>query len=156
MTSVDRGRVLCTDPAQLVTQVFAPACSVSRGPRDQVQLWEPLASAVLRAAYEATLWAALSSAQRRWGRGGSTRVLTMVGGGGFGNPVAWICDAMDAALWKFRGRVCGWRLRCTASQCRQSCRQCCCATRSQRIASCGRLVSGTNVTVSSNLVLACL
>ena len=69
-----------------------------------MQLWEPLARAVLRAAYEATLWAALRSAQRHWGRGGSTRVfLTMVGGGGFGNPVAWICDAMDAALWKFRG-----------------------------------------------------
>lgn len=104
VVSTNKGQQPHADAQQLVTQVFAPACSICRSGVPSAPPWEPLATAVLRAAYEATLWAALRSAQRHWGRAGSRRVyLTMLGSRGFGNPVAWMCAAMDAALWRFRG-----------------------------------------------------
>ena len=57
--------------------------------------WEPLARLVLEAAYEATLWAAVSQAQS----GGSNIVLlTFLGGGAFGNAESWIHDAIRRAL----------------------------------------------------------
>ncbi len=50
---------------------------------------------VLEAAYEATLWAAVSNAQR----GVSNVVfLTFLGGGAFGNPNNWIHASMQRAL----------------------------------------------------------
>lgn len=104
VVSKQRGQHLHTDAQQLVNQVFAPACSIARSGVPDLPPWQPLAATVLCAAYEATLWVGLRSAQRHWGRAGSHRVfLTLVGGRGFGNPAAWVCAAMDAALWKFRG-----------------------------------------------------
>jgi hypothetical protein len=60
-----------------------------------VRLWEPLASLVLEAAYEATmLCGALNAA-----RGRSNKVLlTALGGGAFGNDDRWIQDAITRAL----------------------------------------------------------
>jgi hypothetical protein len=53
------------------------------------------ASIVLEAAYEATLWAAVLNAQR--GKS-NTVLLTLLGGGAFGNCRSWIYAAMRRAL----------------------------------------------------------
>ncbi len=57
--------------------------------------WQPFASLVLEAAYEATMWAAVLNAQR-----GAPNVvfLTLLGGGAFGNHSNWIHAAMRRAL----------------------------------------------------------
>jgi hypothetical protein len=53
--------------------------------------WRPFASLVLEAAYEATMWASVLNAHR----GASNIVLlTLLGGGAFGNESDWILDAM--------------------------------------------------------------
>jgi hypothetical protein len=83
------------EPArQRVSQAFCSALPVaySSVPRSH---WQVFASLVLRAAYEATLWAAVCNAQR----GQSNQVLlTRLGGGAFGNDDSWIHGAMRAAL----------------------------------------------------------
>lgn len=57
--------------------------------------WQPFASLVLQAAYEATMWAAVRNAQR----GVSNVVLlTRLGGGAFGNADDWIDAAMRRAI----------------------------------------------------------
>ena len=59
------------------------------------QRWAPFASLVLDAAYEATLLAAVLNASR----GASNVVLlTLLGGGAFGNDPAWINAALRRAL----------------------------------------------------------
>jgi hypothetical protein len=50
---------------------------------------------VLEAAYEATLWAAVANAQRGMS---NTVLLTLLGGGVFGNDRVWILDATRRAL----------------------------------------------------------
>jgi hypothetical protein len=78
----------------IVSQAFCSALPVaySRVPPEH---WENFAVLVLEAAYEATLWAAVSNAQR----GVSNVVfLTFLGGGAFGNPTNWIHAAMRRAL----------------------------------------------------------
>ena len=84
-------------PGQLVSQAFCSALPVAyhghSGQRGAV--WSPLATLVLEAAYEATLWAAVVNAQR----GGSRKVLlTALGGGAFGNDEAWIRSGLQRAL----------------------------------------------------------
>ena len=77
-----------------LSQCFCSALPVaySRIPPDQ---WQPFASLVLEAAYEATMWAAVLNA----GRGASNVVfLTLLGGGAFGNHSSWIHDAIRRAL----------------------------------------------------------
>jgi hypothetical protein len=62
--------------------------------------WEPFASLVLQAEYEATMWAAVLNAQR----GASNVVLlTWLGGGAFGNEDSWIHAAMRRALHMMLG-----------------------------------------------------
>ncbi len=57
--------------------------------------WEPFGRLVLEGAYEATLAAAVLQSARS----GNRRVfLTLLGGGAFGNPGAWIIDAIERAL----------------------------------------------------------
>lgn len=58
-------------------------------------LWEPFATLVLEAAYEATIWAAVQNAQR-----GTSNVvfLTLLGGGAFGNNERWIYSAIRRSL----------------------------------------------------------
>lgn len=78
----------------VVSQVFCSALPVaysglSRGP------WAPFASLILEAAYEATMWSAVLNARR----GASNVVLlTLLGGGAFGNDEAWILAALRRAL----------------------------------------------------------
>jgi len=73
-----------------VTQVYGSGMPVSYG-RPLSPLWEPIARLVLEASYEATL---LVARQR-----GIERVfLTLLGGGVFGNDLAWIGHSILRAL----------------------------------------------------------
>jgi hypothetical protein len=78
----------------IVSQAFCSALPVaySRVPR---VYWQAFASLVLEAAYEATLWAAAANAQRC---GTNVALLTMLGGGAFGNDADWIQAAMRRAI----------------------------------------------------------
>jgi hypothetical protein len=86
-------------PGPLVSQAFCSALPVAysdASPQD----WTLFGRLVLEAAYEATLWAALINASR----GASNKVLlTRLGGGAFGNPDAWIDEALTRALELFAG-----------------------------------------------------
>jgi hypothetical protein len=79
---------------QLVSQAFCSALPVAYS-HIPLQHWRPFALLVLEAAYEATLWAALLSAQR-----GVSNVafLTLLGGGAFGNDAGWIYAAIRRSL----------------------------------------------------------
>lgn len=82
----------------LVSQAFCSALPVaySHVPPSH---WEPFASLVLEAAYEATMWATVLNAQR----GASNVVfLTLLGGGAFGNHISWIHAAIHRALTLMR------------------------------------------------------
>lgn len=81
-----------------VSQCFCSALPVAYSDMPPVD-WQPFASLVLEAAYEATMWAAVLNAER----GASNVVfLTLLGGGAFGNPSNWIHDAMRRALEMMR------------------------------------------------------
>ena len=78
------------------TQVYCSAISLGGYSNGVAQrLWAPLACLVLDAAYEATLWAAVLAAQRT---GVHDVFLTFVGGGVFGNDMAWIAHAIGRAV----------------------------------------------------------
>ena len=78
----------------LVTQAYCSALPVAYSDLPG-ELWQPFASVVLDAAYEATiLAAALNNAET----GNNTVYLTMLGGGAFGNETDWIMDAMKRAI----------------------------------------------------------
>ena len=82
-------------PGPTVSQAYCSALPVAynRGDTSGAD-WAPLAGLVLDAAYEATVWAAVINAQR----GASNIVLlTMLGGGVFGNDPAWIRAAIARA-----------------------------------------------------------
>lgn len=78
----------------LVSQAFCSALPVaySRVPPSH---WQPFASLVLEAAYEATMWVAVLNAKRS---GSNVVFLTLLGGGAFGNDGRWINAAMRRAL----------------------------------------------------------
>ena len=83
-----------TDPrggqGQLVSQAFCSALPIAYT-NVPSRHWRPFASLVLEAAYEATMWAAVLNARR----GASNIVLlTLLGGGAFGNDSDWIIAAM--------------------------------------------------------------
>jgi hypothetical protein len=78
----------------LVSQAFCSALPVAYGDH-HTDHWAPFARLVLEAAYEATLWSAVLNATR----GGSNVVLlTLLGGGAFGNRTSWIYEAIGRAL----------------------------------------------------------
>ncbi len=81
-----------------VSQAFCSALPVSYS-RVAPAHWRVFASVILRAAYEATMWAAVRNAQRG---GSNTVLLTRLGGGAFGNDDAWIQAAMRSALQAVR------------------------------------------------------
>ena len=85
VTSVPRGH--------LVTQVYCSALPVAYN-REPSALFAPFARLVLDATYEATLQAAVLNASET---GNRTVFLTLVGGGVFGNEIAWIIDAIERA-----------------------------------------------------------
>lgn len=99
VTSSHWGTSPVATPQHLVTQVLCSACSVAYDRSSSLDDWEPLSRIVLDAAYEACLWAAVIEACRHSGaRGSSTVVLTILGGGAFGNDLKWIADAIGRAL----------------------------------------------------------
>lgn len=59
------------------------------------ELWRPFASLVLEASYEATICTGILNAIER---GNYTVYLTLVGGGVFGNEMAWIVSAIERAV----------------------------------------------------------
>ena len=86
-------------PGQQVSQIFCSALPISYTEVD-ARDWRPFASLALEAAYEATLWAAvLNSACGA----SQTVLLTLLGGGVFGNEEQIILAAMRRALWLARG-----------------------------------------------------
>lgn len=78
-----------------VSQAFCSAlsCGYDRSPR---HLWAPLATAVLDAAYEATLLAARAGVKD--GTCNGIVWLTFLGGGAFGNDPRWIAEAIARAI----------------------------------------------------------
>jgi hypothetical protein len=83
-----------TGPGPRVTQAFCSALPVAYTDVPS-RHWQAFATLVLEAAYEATMWAAVENASR----GGSNIVLlTLLGGGAFGNEDEWILGAMRRAL----------------------------------------------------------
>ena len=86
--------VTADDAGHLVTQVFCSALPVaysSMPPAD----WEAFATLILEGAYEATLWAAVLNAHVT---GSPVVYLTRLGGGAFGNRLAWIDSAIRRAV----------------------------------------------------------
>jgi hypothetical protein len=87
-----------TDPSggqgRLVSQAFCSALPIAYT-NVPARHWRPFASLVLEAAYEATMWAAVLNARR----GASNIILlTLLGGGAFGNDSDWILAAMRRSL----------------------------------------------------------
>ena len=81
-----------------VTQAYCSAMPVAYT-EHQAALWQPLASLILQAAYEATLAAAVINATKT---GNKKVYLTLLGGGAFGNAISWIIDALQKALNTYR------------------------------------------------------
>ncbi|AFU46498.1 hypothetical protein C380_13995 [Acidovorax sp. KKS102] len=93
-------------PGQLVSQVFCSALPVAYGRVPAVH-WQDFAKLVLNAAYEATLLAGVLNHRQ----GGSNIVLlTLLGGGAFGNAPEWIHSAIQRALDKTQGHSLDVRL----------------------------------------------
>lgn len=81
-------------PGPLVSQAFCSALPVAYSQVPQ-QHWAAFAQLVLDAAYEATLLQGVVNARR----GASNIVLlTLLGGGAFGNPLSWIHTAIKRAV----------------------------------------------------------
>jgi hypothetical protein len=79
----------------LVSQAFCSAISCGYT-SIALDLWEPLATLVLDATYEATLWAA--AIDSALGTGSGKVWLTFIGGGVFRNKNEWIASAIHRAL----------------------------------------------------------
>ncbi|MDX2427167.1 MAG: hypothetical protein QNK22_00565 [Xanthomonadales bacterium] len=81
----------------LVTQVYASALPVAYS-QHASSLWAEFAQLILKASYEATLWAAILN----FAKTGNNKVyLTLLGGGVFGNDEDWILAAIMRALELF-------------------------------------------------------
>lgn len=84
---------------QRVSQIFCSALPVAYGRWPQHQ-WQAFAQQVLDAANEATLLAGVLNSRQ----GGSNIVLlTLLGGGAFGNAPQWIHSAIKRALQTTQG-----------------------------------------------------
>ncbi len=86
------------DVGHSVTQVYASALPITYNNFPAVD-WEGFARFVLEAAYKATIAAAVENRSRT---GNGSVFLTLLGGGAFGNPEAWIADAIIDALLCYR------------------------------------------------------
>lgn len=88
-----------SQPGPIVSQALCSALPVAYS-EVPAKDWAPLATLVREAAYEATLLAGLLNAAR----GGSNIVLlTMLGGGAFGNDDTWIHHAIEYAMQQIQG-----------------------------------------------------
>lgn len=81
-----------------VTQAYCSALPVAYSEADPT-LWEQFARLVLEAAYEATLCTAIL---QRLKTGNRSVFLTLLGGGAFGNDLAWIVESLARSLRLYR------------------------------------------------------
>ncbi|MEM6929327.1 MAG: hypothetical protein AAF602_20480 [Myxococcota bacterium] len=94
-------RFVAPEAPQHVSQAFCSAAACGYAPSVSPTHWAPLATVLLDALYEATLWAAVID--RAEGRGTGKVWLTFVGGGVFGNAPRWIAHAIRRAVDRARG-----------------------------------------------------
>jgi hypothetical protein len=87
-------QVTLDDAGHTVSQAYCSAMPVAYT-RHSPELWAPIASLVLEAAYEATICAALLNRART---GNNQLFLTLLGGGAFGNQPEWIMTAIRRSL----------------------------------------------------------
>ena len=82
-----------------VTQAYCSAISCAYCPsvRD-INAWEPLATLILEAAYEATILSGILNRVELKTDGSKVIFLTLLGGGVFGNKDEWICRGIGRAL----------------------------------------------------------
>jgi len=104
VTAMNWGQTTLETPEQTVTQIFGSALAVGYNRRTTMpEDWRKFATLVLEASYEATLCAAILTAERHKGAHGSRRVfLTSLGGGVFGNPMDWIGGAIRRACERYK------------------------------------------------------
>ena len=87
---LDSGR---TERVQ-VSQAYCSAMPLSYNPYPAA-LWAPIATLILEATYEASL---ISAVLNKYQFGSAKVLLTLVGGGVFGNPSSWILSALERAI----------------------------------------------------------
>ena len=83
---------------QTVSQVYCSALPVAYSHIESFY-WESFARIILEATYEATLYTALITYKRT---GCNKVLLTLVGGGAFGNEIEWITDSLLSTINKFK------------------------------------------------------
>ena len=86
--------VTLSDSKQTVTQAYCSALPVAYSKQSSV-LWIEFARVVLEASYEAAICAAILNFQNT---GNNIVYLTLIGGGAFGNEIAWIISAIERSL----------------------------------------------------------
>ena len=82
------------DSKHTVTQVYCSALPVAYS-QQSLELWAEFAKMVLEASYEATICTAIGNYLQT---GNNKVYLTLIGGGAFGNEIAWIIDAIERSL----------------------------------------------------------
>ena len=90
-------QVTLGDSSHLVSQAYCSALPVAYTEHSS-ELWERFAILVLEASYEATICAAIINADRTRN---NTLFLTLLGGGAFGNELAWITGAIRRSLSQY-------------------------------------------------------
>ena len=90
-----RTEVTTVGPEQIVSQAYCSALPIGYHRFHRDPAWERFARLILDATYEATLLAAVENAAQT---GNNRCLLTLVGGGVFGNPQRWILSAIERAL----------------------------------------------------------
>lgn len=97
------------DSKHTVSQAYCSALPVAYS-QHSAELWQPFASLVLEASYEATICAAIinianNSANNPVNSLGDKKnkvFLTMLGGGAFGNEPSWIINAIERAVTRYK------------------------------------------------------
>ena len=91
-------QVTLNEAKHTVTQAYCSALPVSYS-KQPPELWSSFARLILEASYEATLCAGILNSIKT---GNKKIFLTLVGGGAFGNDIAWIINAIRRSLWIYR------------------------------------------------------
>ncbi len=86
--------VTLNDSKHTVTQVYCSSLPVAYSQQSSV-LWAEFARIILEASYEATICAGILNFQKT---GNNKVYLTLIGGGAFGNEIAWIINAIERSL----------------------------------------------------------
>lgn len=92
-------QVTLEDLKHTVSQAYCAALPVAYS-MHALELWEKFARLILEASYEATICAAILNTRSN---GNLPVYLTLLGGGAFGNPPAWILDGIQRALTLYGG-----------------------------------------------------